>query len=49
MFDVVARNLRDHVHHLKHSWDDLLQKLRLFADDLFRDNVRERQDAPQSV
>ena len=49
MFNVVARNFRDHVHHLKHSRDDLLQDIRLFADDFFRDNVRERQNALQPV
>ena len=37
------------MHHLKHSRDDLLQELRLFADDFFRDNVRERQNAFQPV
>jgi hypothetical protein len=47
--DVVARNFRDPVHHLKHSRDDLLQEIRLFADDFFRDNVRERQNALQPV
>ncbi len=49
MFDVVARHFRIHVHHLKHSRDDLLQEIRLFADNFFRDNVRERQNAFQSV
>jgi len=49
MFDVVARNLRDVVHHLIHSRDDILQQFRFFADDFVRDNVRERQNALQAV
>ena len=54
MFDIVARNFRDLVHHLIHSRDDLLQEVRLFADyfihDYFvRDNVRESQYALQPV
>jgi len=49
MFDVVARHLSDPVHYFKHSWDDLLQEIRLFTDDLFRYHVRERQNALQPV
>jgi hypothetical protein len=49
MCDVVARNLCDPVHHLIHSWDDLLQEIRLFADYFVRDNIRERQNALQPV
>ena len=50
MFDIVARNFRDPVHHLIHSRDDLLQEIHLFANDFVRDyfvrdNVRERQNA----
>jgi hypothetical protein len=49
MFDVVARHFCDPVHHFKHSRDHLLQEIRLFTDDFFRDNVCERQDALQPV
>jgi len=49
MADIVARNVCDPVHHLKHSRDDLLQEIRLFADDFFRDNFRERQNMLQPV
>ena len=35
------------MHHVKHLRDDLLQEIRLFTDDFFRDSVRERQDALQ--
>jgi len=49
MFHIVARNFRDVVHHLKHSWDDLLQEIRLFANDFFRNPVREGQNALQPV
>ena len=49
MCDVVERNFRDPVHHLIHSRDDLLQKVRLFADYFVRNNIRERQNALQPV
>jgi len=50
MCDVVVRNFRNPVHHLIHSWDDLLQEIRLFADYFVRDYfVCEIQDALQSV
>jgi hypothetical protein len=49
VFDVLARHFCDPVHHFKHSREDLLQEIRLFTDDFFRDNVRERQDASQPV
>ena len=49
MFDVVTRHFSDPVHHFKHSRNDLLQEIRLFTDDFFRDNVRERQDSVQPV
>jgi len=49
MFDVVARYLRDVVHHLIHSRDDILQQVCLFADDFVRDNIRERQNVLQPV
>jgi len=49
MFDIVARNLCDPVHHFKHARDDLLQEICLFADDFFRDNFRERQNMLQPV
>ena len=49
MFDVVARHFRDPVHHFKHSRHDLLQEIRLFTDDFFRNDVCERQDALQPV
>ena len=49
MFDIVARNFRDFVHHLIHSRDDLLQEIRLFADYFVRDNIREWQNALQPI
>jgi hypothetical protein len=49
MFDIVTRHFCDLVHHFKHSWDDLLQQIRLFTNDFFRDNVCEGQDALQPV
>ncbi len=49
MLDVVARHFRDLVHHFKHSRDHLLQEIRLFTDDFFRNDVCERQDALQPV
>ena len=49
MFDIVARNFRDFVHHLTHSRDDLLQEVRLFVDYFVRDNVRKSQNALQPV
>ena len=49
MFDVVARHFSNPAHHFKHSRDDLLQDIRLFTNDFFRDNVREKQDALQPV
>ena len=49
MFDIVARNLCDPVHHLKHSRDDLLQEIRLFTGNFFRNYVCERQNALQPV
>jgi len=49
MFDIVARNFCDPVHHLKHSRNDLLQEVRLFTGDFFRNHVRERQNALQPV
>ncbi len=49
MLDIVARNPRDTVHHLKRSWDDLLHEIRLLADNRFHDNVREGQHVPQLV
>ena len=49
MFNVIARHLCDPMHHVKHSRDDLLQEIRLFTHDFFRDNVCKRQDARQPV
>ena len=49
VFDVVTRHFCDPIHHFKHSRDHLLQEVRLFTDDFFRDNVCERQDALQPV
>jgi hypothetical protein len=49
MFDIVARNFRDILHHLKHSRDDFLQEIRLFADDFFRGSLRKGQNALQPV
>jgi light-regulated signal transduction histidine kinase (bacteriophytochrome) len=49
MFDVVTQHFCDPVHHFKHSLEDLLQEIRLFADDFFRDNTRKGQDALQPV
>ena len=49
MFDIIARNLRDFVHHLIYSRDDLLQEVRLFADYFVRNNVRESQNVLQPV
>ena len=37
------------MHHVKHLRDDLLQEIRLFPGDFFRDSIRERQDALQPV
>jgi hypothetical protein len=37
------------MHHFKYSREDPLQEICLFADNFFRDNARERQDAPQPV
>ena len=47
MFDVVARRSRDPMHRVKHLRDHLLQEIRLFTNDFFRDNVGEKQDAIQ--
>ena len=49
MFDIVARGLRDVVHHLKHSRNDLLQEIRLFANDFFGGLVRKRQNVLQPI
>ena len=50
MFDIVARNFRDLVHHLIHSRYDVLQEIHLFADDFVCDYfVRERQNALHPV
>ena len=49
MFDIVASNSGDLVHRLIHSRDDLLQEIRLLANYLVCDNVRERQNAFQPV
>jgi len=49
MFNVLACSPCDLAHHLKHSRDDLLQEICLFADDFFRDDVRERQNTFQPV
>jgi hypothetical protein len=49
MFDIVTRDFRDILHHLKHSWDDLLQEIRLFAYDFFRGPLRKGQNALQPV
>ena len=48
MFDVVERHFCDPIHDVEHSRDDLVQEIRLFTDDFFRDNVCERQDALQT-
>ena len=47
MFNVVARYFCDSMHHVIHLRDDLLQEIRLFTDDFFRNNVCERQDVLQ--
>jgi len=49
MFDIVARKFGDLVHHIIHTRDDLLQELRLLADDILRDIVRERQNVLQPL
>ena len=54
MFDIVARNFCDLVHHLIHSRYEILQEIHLFADYFVRDyfvhdSPRERQNAPQAV
>ncbi len=49
MLDIVARHFRDPIHRFKHSREHLLQEIRLFTDDFFRDDVCERQDALQPV
>ena len=49
MLDIFARHFCDPAHHFKHPRDDLLQNIRLFTNDFFHDNVRERQDALQPV
>jgi hypothetical protein len=45
----VARKTRYPVHHFEHSRDDLLQEVRILADDLFRDLVRKRQNVLQPI
>ena len=49
MFDIVTQKLCNPVHHLKHSRDDFFQNFRFFADDLIRDFVCQRQNAPQPI
>lgn len=47
MHDVVARNLRDPVYHLKHSRNDRRQEICLFTDNFIRNSVCERQNVIQ--
>ena len=49
MFDIVAQNFRDLVHHLIHSRDGPLQEICLFANYFVRNDVCERQNALELV
>ena len=49
MLDILARHFCDPIHHFKHSRDHLLQEIRFFTDDFFRNDVCERQNTLQSV
>ena len=48
-FDIVACELCNLLHHLKHSLDDVLQDFCLFTNDIVHDLLSQRQYALQSI
>ena len=48
-FDIVARAIRNFLHHFEHSRDRLLQDIGLFVDDLVYDLVRKNQNPLQTI